>query len=403
MKPKSKDTPAITPELKARREKARLKKQKQRALDDDSAFEKALKVLEKTAETNPALERVMLAGMGELMSRYLPIPPVKPPFAYVGSKSRYAHLIIKRLEDSIKEVRDTLVYCEPFAGSLASFLAVADTLKAKGIRRVILNDFNPHLINFYRMAEAHPDLLIEEINSIEERFIESFPIEYSLKMGATIPHEDRPALEDNVHAFFKDHRTALQHDESLNNIQRAGLIYFVLQHGFNGLYTESQKGNIGTAFGWKKKRIFLNEITEKIYGLHFVFNSFQTEFTNKHFRDLDWLQDTFFYLDPPYIESGKDYLACGFGLDEQKELLESVQASGAPFLYSNNNHVFLRDLLDESVTVETFARKNIVAGSGEARSDDKEELLAGRTSAWPFNLQNGKWLEIPLKAMTKER
>jgi site-specific DNA-adenine methylase len=249
------------------------------------------------------------------------------------------------------------------------------------------------------MCEGHPDLLIEEIQQIETQFIKTFPIEFNhLINNSTILKADRHLIEE-THDFFKSKRTALQHDKSLNNIQKASLLFFIIQHGFNGLYCENGNGNIGTAFNWKKKQIFLNEIKEKIYGLHFVFNSFQTEFTCKHFRDLDWLQDTFFYLDPPYVDSDKNYIACGFSLDEQKKLLEIVQKSGAPFLYSNHDSEFLRELIHESVEIETWQRKNNVAGAGDVRDVNVPELLAYRQSAWPFRSDSSGWLELPLKSL----
>jgi len=437
--PTSKLTPA---EHKIRREKEKLKKQIDRADDDDTAFKKALKVLEKTAEKNPALEKTMLAGMAEMYSRWLefsdldddmaiadvvrfmqetvkaypnlekillvgmkemvkqwqPIPAVKAPFPYMGSKAQFREEIDQRLCETIRNVPDTFAYCEPFCGSLAAFLAVADSLKSRGIKRVILNDFNPHLINFYKMVQYHHLLLIEEIIGLEHEFSILIPAGFRDKEIVKAERPNHPELK----AHFQTIRSMVEKTEG-KALKRAAQFWFLQWHAFNGVYCENNDGSNGMAFNWKCKTKHKKDIHELIGKLFSVFQYFDIEFTNKHFRELEWLQDTFFYLDPPYIDSTKNYKAGGFSMDEQRELAKVVQESGAPFMYSNNYHSDIVSLFN--CHIEKIERSNRISASGKSRGVKKPELLAYRMSAWPFRVgadRANPFLNFALKDMAKD-
>ena len=72
------------------------------------------------------------------------------PFPYMGGKSRFAKLILPRLGNP----RDYshMVFCEPFAGSLAILLA-----NPTPFGREIVTDTNGLISNFWRSMQAAPD------------------------------------------------------------------------------------------------------------------------------------------------------------------------------------------------------------------------------------------------------
>lgn len=73
------------------------------------------------------------------------------PFPWFGGKSRVSPIIWHALGQAS-------VFIAPFTGSAAEWLACPPQLR-DGVRRVVLNDLDCHVANFWRAARDHPSVL----------------------------------------------------------------------------------------------------------------------------------------------------------------------------------------------------------------------------------------------------
>ena len=82
-------------------------------------------------------------------------------FNYIGGKGWLKETL--RLEiSSILKNSSIDTYVEPFSGGLGAFLNIYDILIKNNIKKVILNDINAKIINFYTTVKENPELLIKE-------------------------------------------------------------------------------------------------------------------------------------------------------------------------------------------------------------------------------------------------
>lgn len=83
------------------------------------------------------------------------IAPLKPPLKWAGGKRWLA----PKLQELVQGITyDRLV--EPFCGGLAVTLSLQP-------KRALLNDINPHLINFYQQVKAGLEITIPLENDSE--------------------------------------------------------------------------------------------------------------------------------------------------------------------------------------------------------------------------------------------
>lgn len=89
--------------------------------------------------------------------------PVKSPLRYPGGKTRALRQILARLPDDIGEYR------EPFIGGGSVFLAVKGRYAGR-IHRYWINDLNPDLCEFWRVAQEANAALARQIEHLREQF-----------------------------------------------------------------------------------------------------------------------------------------------------------------------------------------------------------------------------------------
>lgn len=220
------------------------------------------------------------------------VPPdstraTKPPLKWAGGKRWLVpHLV--PLWHVYRERR----LVEPLCGGLAVTLGLMP-------RRALLNDINPHLINFYRW----------------------------LKRGLQI---DLPMLYDE--ALFYAHRSRfnhLIHDGKETSREAAELFYYLNRTCFNGLCRFNSKGEFNVPFG-KYKRV--NYTTD--------FSPYRDilagwEFTVGGFDKVPLAPDDFVYADPPYDVEFTKYAMEDFGWHDQVRLAEWLARHPGPVVLSN--------------------------------------------------------------------
>lgn len=181
---------------------------------------------------------------------------------------------------------------EPFCGGLSVALGLAP-------ERALLNDANPHAINFYRW----------------------------LQRGLTV---DIPMAQDE--ALYYAHReafNALIAGPGTESREAAALFYYLNRTGYNGLCRFNRKGQFNVPFGRHAGICYVRDFgpyREALAGW---------ELSSVDFESLAVLPDDFLYADPPYDVPFRDYAKDGFAWEDQVRLARWLARHPGPVVASN--------------------------------------------------------------------
>jgi DNA adenine methylase len=218
---------------------------------------------------------------------FLETQTLKPPLKWAGGK-RWLAPQMRRLWEPFSNGR----LVEPFCGGLAVALGLMPG-------RALLNDRNPHLINFYSWLKR--GLCI------------SIPMENDEKM-------------------FYAHRqrfNQLLHEGGTECAEAAMLFYYLNRTGFNGLCRFNGRGEFNVPFGQYKTIRYVRNFSayqEAFAGWEFVTGDFESLRTNA---------EDFVYADPPYDVEFTQYSKEAFGWDEQVRAAEWLSRHQGPVVLSN--------------------------------------------------------------------
>lgn len=181
---------------------------------------------------------------------------------------------------------------EPFCGGLAVALGLNP-------KRALINDINPHLMNFYTQ----------------------------LKKGLTISISMRN--DESLYYQYRERFNELIRNGQAATSEGAQLFYFLNRTGFNGLCRFNRKGEFNVPFGSYKAINYIKDFSKYRYAFA------EWEFSNKDFADLELTKDDFVYADPPYDVEFTQYSQGGFSWDDQVRLVEFLADHPGPVLLSN--------------------------------------------------------------------
>jgi DNA adenine methylase len=210
-----------------------------------------------------------------------------PPLKWAGGKRWQVPHVRKYWES---ECHRRLV--EPFCGGLAVTLGLTP-------ERALLNDVNPHLINFYRWIQK----------------------------GLKISMEMR-----NDRALFYEHRdrfNELLRNGKSTSREAASLFYYLNRTAYNGLCRFNCSGEFNVPFGRYATINYRRSFSEYVS----VFANWK--FTTNHFDEVPLRPDDFVYADPPYDVVFTHYSKGGFGWDEQVKAAEWLAQHRGPVILSN--------------------------------------------------------------------
>lgn len=210
-----------------------------------------------------------------------------PPLKWAGGK-RWQLSYLKQYWEA--ESHRRLV--EPFCGGLAVTLGLLPC-------NALLNDVNPHLINFYCWLKRGLTISIEMSNS-ELAF-------YS--------HRDR----------FNELLRARKHTTK----EAASLFYYLNRTGYNGLCRFNSSGEFNVPFGQYNAINYRRDF--KSYKPLFA----NWGFTNSGFDEVSLGPEDFVYADPPYDVEFTQYSKGGFGWEEQVRTAEWLAQHPGPVVLSN--------------------------------------------------------------------
>jgi len=212
---------------------------------------------------------------------------LKPPLKWAGGK-RWLVAELLPLWQPFSDRR----FVEPFCGGLA----VALGLKPK---EAVLNDINPHLINFYQQIQKGLELRLE------------------MRNDKTLFYQHRKRFNDLI-AKGK-----------FSSAEAARLFYYLNRTCFNGLCRFNQSGEFNVPFGTYTAINYVNDFHDYVPIMS------AWTFSNCDIEKLGIQAADFVYADPPYDVEFTTYSAGGFSWADQERTAEFLSRHPGPVVISN--------------------------------------------------------------------
>jgi len=251
----------------------------------------------------------------------------RSPLFYVGDKYKLYPKIRKYFPKTINR------FIEPFTGGGSVFLNV-------NANEYLLNDIDTNVINIHQF-------LIEQSENPKAFFDSVFDIiqEYNLShsyIKDIVPQELKDEWIKTYYAKFnKQGFDKLKTDYNLSTEKSVLHLYLLLIYGFNRMLRFNSKGEYNLPVG----NVDFNKNTET--ALHDYFRL--TKQKNIQFYNLDFLdffrqiefqEDDFVYLDPPYLITFSEYNKLWNEETEKRllDFLEWLDTQNVKFAVSNVSH-----------------------------------------------------------------
>jgi len=213
--------------------------------------------------------------------------PINPPLKWAGGK----RWLLSHIEP-IWRRHSHRRYVEPFCGGLAVALGVQP-------EHALLNDVNPHLMNFYQQSRRGLEISIETRN------------------------------DERLFYAHRDRFNQLIQDGETKTGEAAQLFYYLNRTCFNGLCRFNQSGEFNVPFGQYKTINYAKDF----HAFRKLFRRWT--FANKDLAKLPIESDDFIYADPPYDVEFTTYSAGGFSWDDQVRTAELLAKHRGPVMLSN--------------------------------------------------------------------
>ena len=278
---------------------------------------------------------------------------MKPFLKWAGGKRQLLDVLLQ-YTNNIGAGR----YFEPFIGGGSLFFALQRN-------ESIINDFNPEIINAYKVIKHNPEELIEELKN---------------------------HASSNSSEYFYQIR-GLDRDpnfENYSDIQKAARTIYLNRTCYNGLYRVNSNGYFNVPFGRYKNPLICDE--NNIREISVFLNNNNVLIRNSDFEEAvrDARAGDYIYFDPPYdYEDGKGfvgYVKEGFNHDDLlrlKRVCDELIARECKVLISNNDTEFVRntftgdnfEIIYETIPLQT---KRSINSNAKKRNNGREVLIYGR-------------------------
>ena len=220
---------------------------------------------------------------------------------------------------------------EPLCGGLAVSLGLAPD-------RALINDLNPHTINFYSWLQR------------------GLGIQLEMQNDQTYFYQQRSRFNQLIRENKADTEEA------------AGIFYYLNRTCYNGLCRFNSKGEFNVPFGRYKKLIYKTDFTE------YVPSFAQWDFTCVDFEQLPLHPNDFVYADPPYDVQFTSYSKENFDWEDQVRLAKWLARHPGPVVLSNQATDRIQELYqDLGYTVRSLIAPRMINSTGD-RTPAKEVL-----------------------------
>jgi len=225
--------------------------------------------------------------------------PLRPPLKWAGGKRWLVPLL-----RPYWETHSARRLVEPLCGGLAVSLGLMP-------EHALLNDVNPHNINFFRWLRTGLTVDIEMANE------EGLYYRHRTKFNDVIAQTDCSRSSDSSAAQGAKSKLA------------AELFYYLNRTGYNGLCRFNRKGEFNVPFGRHATINYVRDFSAYVPTLA------DWDFRHGDFEDLPLEPDDFIYADPPYDVEFTQYTKEGFGWDGQVRLARWLARHPGPVVLSN--------------------------------------------------------------------
>jgi DNA adenine methylase len=215
---------------------------------------------------------------------------LNPPLKWAGGK-RWLVPELRYIWQNYQKNRLVELFC----GGLSISLGLRP-------KEALLNDINPHLINFYVWMQRGLNLDFKSTDNNSSLF-----------------YERRERFNELINNF--------QH----NTEEAAQLFYFLNRTGFNGLCRFNKEGKFNVPFGKYSKINYMTTSEAKNYIP--VLSGWV--FSQGDFSDVHLMPNDFVYADPPYDVPFTQYSPDGFSWKDQIRLIERLSYHSGPVIISN--------------------------------------------------------------------
>ena len=251
----------------------------------------------------------------------------RSPLFYVGDKYKLYPKIRKYFPKTINR------FIEPFTGGGSVFLNV-------NANEYLLNDIDTNVVNIHQF-------LMEQSENPKAFFDSVFEIiqEYNLShsyIKDIVPQELKDEWIKTYYAKFnKDGFDKLKADYNSSNEKNILHLYLLLIFGFNRMLRFNSKGEYNLPVG----NVDFNKNTETALHDYFRLTKqkniqfFNLDFLD-FFRQIEFQEDDFVYLDPPYLITFSEYNKLWNEETEKRllDFLEWLDTQNVKFAVSNVSH-----------------------------------------------------------------
>jgi DNA adenine methylase len=215
------------------------------------------------------------------------LTPLRPPLKWAGGK-RWLVPYLRPLWEPHHHRR----LVEPLCGGLAVALGLRP-------QRALLNDLNPHNVNFYQWLKRGLHLEIEMEN----------------EAGLYYPYRRR------FNQLVSEGKTGSR--------EAAELFYYLNRTCYNGLCRFNRSGQFNVPFGRHATINYARNLFHYAHALR------DWRFSTGDFEAIEPQPDDFVYADPPYDVEFTQYSKEAFGWPEQVRLAEWLAQHPGPVVLSN--------------------------------------------------------------------
>ena len=273
-----------------------------------------------------------------------------PPIKIQGKKTKLVRKIMEIADEILNEHPEIDTWVEPFLGSGVVAFNCPDRIK-----KVVVNDINPHIIKFYK----------------------------SVADGIITPDKIREVFDIHNQNLLKDgydyyNKIKDRFNQSFDTMD----FLFLTRTGFNGVMRFNNSGKWNVPFCKLNNRLSKNvieDLASSVDELSRLFKSKEFIFYNKSFEEVieSAPENSIFYCDPPYYGLQVQYFK-GWGKEDEIRLNEMLKDK--VFIYST----WLEDGIRENMMINEYwgeyeiegkKHKYNVAEKAEKRNQVTEGLI----------------------------
>lgn len=240
---------------------------------------------------------------------------IKSPLNYTGGKYKLLSQIFNIIPSNFENFYDL------FAGGLN----VCINTKSN---KIYANDYDKRIIELYQYFKKND---YETIENEILKIIKKYKLSNSHENGYDY-YKCNSA--DGLSKYNKENYTKLRNDYNKN--PKPIIFYTLIIYSFNHQIRFSKKRELNIPVG---KRDFNISIRNNLKKFIERINKIDIEFSSEDYKDIEIKEDSFVYLDPPYLASTASYNENG-GWNETKEIellkyIDGLNEKGIKFALSN--------------------------------------------------------------------